>query len=228
MEKSLFAISRRIMKNIAFSLLAILGYLQAHATDYYFQATEDHLYENPHNWSPAYPGTTIENTDRVFVLEDVFFTDYQLEVSGELVIQLGVKAFSLQGVQVSAIGRVVNEGEIVVDHIHNRGMFINRLNALVHVRDFVTYSNGYTQNLAHSEVKAQGRLLNLGRFDNYGKCETGKFFENRSEFNLLSKSQLANKGEYVLVAGSHFNQSRQSRVEMGILRKYWQTPSDME
>ena len=228
MEKPLFALSRRMMKFIAFISLAILGYCHSYAVDYYFQAKVDHLYENPYNWSPAYPGTEIATGDRVFILEDVLFTDFQLEVSGELMIQLGVRAFSRQGVQVRTSGRVHNEGEIVVNHIDNYGTFVNRLNAQVHVRDFATHKDGYTHNAAHAHIKARGRLLNLGRFDNYGICETGEFFENRSEFNQLPKSELANRGEYVLVAGSHFNQSQSSRVEMGVQRKYWRSPSDME
>ncbi|MEO0470662.1 MAG: hypothetical protein AAF206_13635, partial [Bacteroidota bacterium] len=68
---------KKLLYILLFLTLILKGGL-AFATDYVFSAKADHLYENPANWKPAYPGIRIEAHDKVIIRDEVYLTHFSL------------------------------------------------------------------------------------------------------------------------------------------------------
>lgn len=178
------------------------------ARDYYFQAYEDHLYENPANWMPSYPGTQIQKGDRVILMDDVNFTGFDLTVNGRLEVALGTKVFSSQGnINIGKEGVIENEGELLVHTVRNYGNLFNRISAIVHINAFMAFQGAYTHNSVSASFITIQDLKNHGRFDNYGTCKAGNDFHNSHKFYQINNSNLDVSGERYLKPGSMLTRS---------------------
>jgi len=203
-------------KFIIITILLTLVQIAAKAKDYYFLASEDYFYENPANWYPSYPGTEVAADDQVVIMSDVYFTGYDLKVAGKLKVMLGAKMSSAEGnVIIAEGGSMDNEGEILVNQVENRGIFINRISAVFHVNDYFARSGAVTNNSLKAQFTTIGNLINEGRFDNYSQCTAGKNFENHSVFNQIRNSQLEISGEILLSSEGELNQSTNSAILLG-------------
>ena len=193
-------------------LLPILLFSMANtltAANYYFMATEDHNYVNPENWYPAYPGSEIEKNDSVFILEDVYVRGINLEVKGVMSIEWGVKVLA-RSLSISEGASLVNFGKIIAEKINNFGSISNKIAGSINLSNYSAYTTAQTYNGGSSKFITTKGLVNEGRFDNYGSCVVGSYFENRAVFNQLKTSQLRVLGQYLLADGSTLYQSRYS------------------
>ncbi|MEZ4825239.1 MAG: hypothetical protein R3C61_02940 [Bacteroidia bacterium] len=207
-------------KSLTLIFLTCLIYTYAIGTDYFFRATEDHLYENPANWIPAYPGTEIAKGDRVVLLDDVNFVGFDIQVNGKLEIGMGVSVISGEnGFVVNENGTIDNWGEILVSHIENYGKVYNCIAARIYLKTFRAFRGAFTYN-AHSSLFATiSDLENQGRFDNYGECKTGNDFLNHAIFYQVRYANLDVRGNMILAPGSVFTHSPQSTVVAGKPKK---------
>lgn len=199
-------------KSFFIALLLGFGTLTVSAQHYYFRAVEDHLFENPANWTPSFPGIHIAAGDSVFILDDAYITQYNLEVAGGLTIDWGVQLHVKGNISILPQGSLVNMGYIGVNALFNRGQLSNRYAGAMDMDTFYTYPHSQSFNAASASIKALYRLVNAGRFDNYGRCEVGEFFENQAVFNQMQSSKLLIRGKFLLADGSKLYQSDNSHL----------------
>lgn len=167
---------------------------------FYFSAVEDNFYENPANWSPAYPGTLIESDQRIVIQELAYITGFDLELKGELEVSLGAALFSSAGKMiVTETAMLHNYGEVIFDRISNAGKVTNYMGAKIHVKEFYTTANGVVQNLKSASFIVIEGLYNLGNFRNYSLCAAGEFV-NESEYHQLQGGELRVDGKMVNLA----------------------------
>ena len=183
------------------------------ARDFFFLATEDHHFENPANWYPAYPGTKITPEDKITVMADVNFSGYNLHVAGIMEIMLNATVHSPDGsIIIRKHGLLDNNGKLLVDRVSNYGKLYNRLAAVVHIYTYEAFSGAHTYNGYSATFRTISHLVNQGRFDNYSDCISGSDLKNTSIFNQIRHSQLQVTGELVLAPGSTFQKSQESTV----------------
>ncbi|MEZ4773060.1 MAG: hypothetical protein R3D00_07750 [Bacteroidia bacterium] len=189
--------------------------------DYFFQAVEDHLYENPANWLPTYPGAEVRTGDRVVLMENVSFVGYDIVVNGYLEIGMGVSLISGEnGLLVSNTGTVDNSGEILVKYIESSGRIANQIAARIHLFNFHAFEGAITHNSASATFVTLLDLENQGRFDNYGICKAGNDFRNHAFFYQIRYANLDVRGNIILSPGSVLTHSPQSTVVSGKLKKF--------
>lgn len=185
-----------------FFLVAVIGFSFGQASDtaqeYVFSSTEDNLYENPANWSPAYPGTVIPRNAVVFIEGTAFLTGYDLEIHGTVRVSIGSGLQTSTGkIVVAAGGKLTNDGEIISEKVENYGVVNNNLSAYFNVNGYVSYEASVTNNLMAAEFVIGGNAVNGGTFNNYSVCKVHNEFSNRATFNELSTSELLVKGAKV-------------------------------
>lgn len=194
-------------------LVLVWSAAPAWGTDYFFLAQEDHYYANPANWYPAYPGHQIGPEDRVFLLTDVYYRGFTLEVAGTLEVELGAEIISADGgIRILPTGLLDNDGTLMVRDITNQGRLHNRLSAVIHVHRYRALPASHTHNACAATFVALDHLVNEGQFDNYAHCEAGRSFYNLAVFNQLSQSRLDVRGELVLAPESTLRQAQGSRI----------------
>jgi hypothetical protein len=155
-------------KILIFICLWITGVSNLTAREYYFMAREDHFYENPANWFPAYPGAHITAEDKVIIYADAYFQGYNLEVDGICEVALGIVVRSADGtIVIRESGLVDNSGELFVSRIENFGRLYNRISAMIHIYDYMAYPGSFTCNFFSASFLALTSLVNEGHFDNY-------------------------------------------------------------
>lgn len=190
------------------------------ANDYFFLATEDHLFENPANWFPHYPGTQVQEGDKVTIMADVSFAGYNLDVKGVLEVMLDARIHSPDGsIIIRKGGLLDNNGKILVEEVNNYGRLYNRIASIVHIYSYIAFSGSHTHNAYSAIFRTISSLINKGRFDNYSSCIAGTFFKNMAEFNQIRESQLDVSGDILLTPGSVFKQSSKSVVYVGMQDK---------
>ena len=95
--------------------------------EYYFSPTEDNFYENPSNWIPEYPGTKIQPGSKIVIQGLAYVTHYDLEILGEVHVPMDGMLFSSEGnLRVLKGGKILNEGELVLNAIDNEGELHNQ------------------------------------------------------------------------------------------------------
>lgn len=207
-------------KSLTLTVFACIVYVSGMGADYFFQAVEDHLYENPANWLPAYPGTDISAGDRVVLMENVSFIGYDIRVNGKLEIGMGVSLISGEnGLLVSKTGVVDNSGEIFVKYIESSGRIANQIAARIHLFNFHAFEGATTYNSASAIFTTLIDLENQGRFDNYGVCKAGNDFRNHALFYQIRYANLDVRGNIILAPGSVLTHSPQSTVVSGKWKK---------
>ncbi|MFK7922648.1 MAG: hypothetical protein AB8H47_11865 [Bacteroidia bacterium] len=186
------------------AVIGVLGYEQIEqmrhdeATQhYFFSAIEDNFYENPANWHPEYPGTVVEANTRIVIQDMAYLTGFDLEVKGLLEIDMGASLYSDQNdLHFSENGKLDNQGEIIVNNIHNNGLIFNQTGAKIHVKSFVSKQGGSVQNLRSAEFIVIDSLTNQGYFLNYSYCAAGELF-NHSQFQQIKGSELHIDGKSI-------------------------------
>lgn len=217
------------MKRIIFCILLSLLYQSLWATDYYFLATEDHLYENPVNWYPAYPGTHVGNEDRVLVMADMYLAGFPITVEGTMEIKVGARIVSGEShIHVKPNGVLDNAGDLLVHTVLNEGMVYNRVSARIHLFAYQAFDGARTHNSASATFQTIGNLINAGRFDNYSICHAGEDFTNQAIFYQMPRSQLQIRGNCLLAPGSILRQSRESVFQLGGAQLDPQAPTPFE
>ncbi|MDX2283701.1 MAG: hypothetical protein NW241_06040 [Bacteroidia bacterium] len=188
------------MKYFGFVLLTLISFFTpAAAAEYVFSATEDAFYENPANWSPAYPGDTLRAGDRAVLLSHGAFGGRRLVIQGVLEIASGV-TFHMPGgmLQIEAGALLDNHGTLLADQVSNAGRLFNRMASAASLKSYEARSGAYTLNSRGASFQSAASLINGGRFDNYGSCLAALDFDNRSEFNGIRFSRLEISRDLVL------------------------------
>lgn len=166
--------------------------------EYVFSSIADNLFENPANWSPAYPGNVIPRNAVVFIEGTAYLTGYDLHIQGALRIGIGANLQAASNeVVVAAGGRLINDGELMAGNIRNYGTLNNNLSASVDLKNLQTFAGSMTNNLMAAEFLIRGDAVNCGVFNNYSRCTIENEFENKAVFNQLSRSELRVKGSRI-------------------------------
>lgn len=186
------------------AVVGILGYEQIEqmrhdeATQvYFFTAFEDNFYENPANWHPEYPGTTIETDTRIVIQDMAYITGFDLHIKGLLEIDMGASLYSDQNNLLFAKeGKLDNNGEIIANSVINNGLIFNQMGAKIHVKSFTSTQNGNVQNLRSGQFIVIDSLTNQGNFLNYSYCATGELY-NHAQFQQIKGSELHIDGKNI-------------------------------
>lgn len=162
---------------------------------YVFSPIEDHLWENPANWYPEFPGFPITRNQYVMIEGDVCFTGFDMLVWGVIHLGMGSRIFSPDGkIQVHAGGKLINNGEIVVTSIENQGLIQNNLSAMIDIESFQCLDGGFTHNARSALFTVRNSIVNQGVFNNYSLCTIGNQFINEATFNQMPHAELRVNG----------------------------------
>ncbi|MEM6343793.1 MAG: hypothetical protein AAF927_07925 [Bacteroidota bacterium] len=203
---------RRILTGLPILLLC----LTAQATVYTFTVVEDHLFENPANWYPAFPGTTIAPFDHWVIEGEMYVSAAVIRVEGNL--QIGMQGALIatdyhKGIEVALGGIIDNGGKTLVKQIDLEGNLFNRRSCRFSVEKLLAKPTALTQNYGNLEVEEQFR--NEGRFDNYFSCTVRGDFRNLAVFNQIRKARLVVAGEIFFQPGCVLTQSAESEIYVG-------------
>lgn len=166
--------------------------------EFYFSPVEDNFYENPSNWLPDYPGTSIPAETKIIIQGLAYITHFDLEINGEVQVAMDGMLFSSDGgVIVNSNGKLFNEGELVLKRIDNMGELNNQMSASINVHEMTIHANASINNLQGASMTVNKRLLNQGSFTNYGHCNVQMDFDNQAEFNQIRGGALLVNGTEV-------------------------------
>lgn len=208
------------MNKTLFSFFLLILPFSLPATTFTFEAKEDHLFENPANWSPFYPGTTLEQEDVWKIQADLYLSVPRLLISGQLKIESGIKVVATSNNQVTSLhmlGKIDNGGQLIMADLYQGGLIFNRKDSRVHIRHYLAQPTAYTQNFG--EFVSLHSFENQGRFDNYAFCQAEGDFHNMAVFNQIKNSQLEVSGELFFSPGCTLNQSQESTIMVGTTKK---------
>ncbi|RMG20405.1 MAG: hypothetical protein D6730_19950 [Bacteroidetes bacterium] len=178
------------------SLLVFWFHASSTEQVYFFSAREDNLYENPANWSPAYPGTHIREEEKIVLRGMVYITDYKLNIAGSMDLGLGSTLYALAGdVQIGATGQLTNRGELMVNRLINEGKINNSASGKIDVMEYTALPGAYTHNGPEAAFITAGNLHNQGVFNNYNLCKVRGKLINEAVFNMLPGSRLLLRNE---------------------------------
>ena len=200
-------------------ILILLSQAQlALATDYFFSAREDHLFENPANWTPAYPGHEIKAGDQIYIQDEVYVNAPMIRLEGNLKILLGVEFIATRtDMKIGREATLENAGKLILRELTNLGSIVNRQGARIHLDTYHGRQESLMQNL--SEFGCLEKLENLGRFDNFNTVHVEGDFRNYAVFNQIRNSKLLVSGELLLNPGCVVNQSPESNILLGAQKK---------
>ncbi len=186
------------------------------AKDYHFLGSEDRMYVNPKNWYPAYPGTQIEEGDRIIIEGSMVYDGFMIDLAGSMEIALGANVTSADGeVLIRPTGKLSNFGELKVRGIRNFGRFINNVSSSTHLNFFSAQRAAITTNMASASLITTGDLVNAGTFNNYGTCSVGHdlFNLNASTFNQMQHAKLGVRGAVQTSPDSSLNHGPSSTFQ---------------
>ncbi|MEL6652802.1 MAG: hypothetical protein AAFQ87_18525 [Bacteroidota bacterium] len=204
-----------IIRSIVAPLLLLIT-LPLHATVYTFTAAEDHLFENPANWYPAFPGTVVKPFDH-WVIEAVMYVSVEkIRVEGNL--QIGMQGALVgtdfhQTVEVPLGGIIDNGGKAIFKRIELDGNLFNRRSCRFSIDYLWARETALTQNYGHLAIGE--RFQNEGRFDNYLECEVLGDFRNLAVFNQIRQARLEVSGDIFFQPGCVLTQSAESEIYVG-------------
>lgn len=178
------------MKKFYFILIALLSLQNAFSTDFYFLGTEDTDFNNPDNWSPAYPGVEIQSGDVVFVQSNLRFKGFDVVVRGKLDISLGSSMTSSDsGIKIEQDGKLINNGEIKVNKIENAGKCFNSANAYLTTISCKNETGGEISNMLGAIFLAD-ELLNEAELNNYSLFQINDKLTNKAKVNVFRHAKL--------------------------------------
>lgn len=180
---------------LALWTLMLLGSCQfLSATSYTFTATHDHYFDNPANWFPHYPGTDIQSTDTLYLIQSAHFKGYDLQIAGHLSIALGVELFSAKdGLVLHAEGSVDNHGQLNLHHLFTQGYVCNRMGANLSTHYVVVSNSGFLHNACCAHLTVYHTLTNAGTFHNYGSCAVMQCWSNQAQYFQAAHASLVLK-----------------------------------
>lgn len=199
---------------LCFPLLLISFSTQA--TVYTFTAEEDHLFENPANWYPAFPGTTIAPFDHWVIEGEMYVSAEVIRVEGNL--QIGMQGALIRTeyhkrIEIALGGILDNAGKGILNQIELEGNLFNRRSCTLSVEELQAKPTALTQNYGILNVEQQ--LHNEGRFDNYFSCIVLGDFRNLAVFNQIRQARLEVSGEIFFQPGCVLTQSSESKIFVG-------------
>lgn len=165
---------------------------------FFFSPVADHLFENPANWSPHYPGNVVRKNQQFILEGTAYLTGFDLVVGGTLLIPVGVGLRVMEGnIQIQSTGTLINDGEVLARTIRNEGQIHNNLSAMLDAGQFYAAAGAYTQNARSAQFIIRGSAANYGIFTNYSLCSIGEEWINAATFYQMPKSALIIKGNVV-------------------------------
>lgn len=199
---------------LCFPLLLLSLNLQA--TVYTFTVVEDHLFENPANWYPSFPGTSIAPFDHWVIEGEMYVSAEVIRVEGNL--QIGMQGAFIgtdyhKRVEVALGGIIDNGGKGILKQILLEGNLFNRRSCAFSIEQLLAKPTALTQNYGVLEVEE--KLYNEGRFDNYLSCVVLGDFRNFAIFNQIRKARLDVSGEIFFQPGCVLTQSAESEIYVG-------------
>ncbi|MEO0469530.1 MAG: hypothetical protein AAF206_07920, partial [Bacteroidota bacterium] len=160
--------------------------------------TEDHFFENPANWSPAYPGNQIAPGDTIVLHELTYVSGFPISISGNLTILPKAQLFSADGaINIHPGGSLDNFGELFVPSVDNAGKLDNHLAALTDIHSYHAQPTAITTNLKNGSFKVNRTMLNQGQFYNFGQCIVGQEMVNDARFYQDPHSELFINGQSI-------------------------------
>jgi hypothetical protein len=202
MKKILIILSFVVCVNISF------------ATNYFFTGNEDNDFKNAANWSPSFPGTHIQAGDMVFIQSDVYLEGVSWEVSGVLDISMGVTLYSRDnGIHVLSGGKLVNNGEIQLATLENKGRIENGMKSVLSITKFTNQLGATLHNYLHGTIHIE-TLVNDAEFISNGTCSV-KNCINKSTILLSDKSDLAIEGTLENFANSTIQKGGNATLTIG-------------
>jgi hypothetical protein len=201
------------MKNIIITIaLLIVANSTLFATNYYFTANADNSFENPANWTPAYPGNTIKTEDKVFVQADMIFNGFNLIVNGLLDVSLGVNVSSEENNLINN-GSVINNGEIRVASVINNAKLDN--SSIIWIQNIANKRMATVNNNMMGTITITKQATNEGTFTNAGVCVFYNNFANESLVNQLHNAKMEVKGNYTSSSNAELKKSATSTFASG-------------
>lgn len=204
------------LRTASFAFLIALLPLANFAKDYHFLGSEDRMYVNPNNWYPAYPGTQIQEGDRVVIEGNVVYEGFMIDLAGTLEVSLGSAVTSADGeMLIRPTGKLSNFGEVKIRGIRNFGRFINNVSSSTHLNFFSAQRAAISTNMASASMITTGDLVNAGTFNNYGTCAVGHdlFNLNASIFNQMQHAKLQVRGAVQTSPDSSLNHGTSSTFQ---------------
>jgi len=196
------------MKNIIITIaLLIVANSSLFATNYYFTANADNSFENPANWTPAYPGNTIKTEDKVFVQADMIINGFNVVVNGLLDVALGVNVSSEENTIINN-GSIINNGEIHVASLINNAKLDN--SSIIWVQNIANKRMASVNNNMMGTITVTKLATNEGTFMNAGVCFFYNNFANEAVVNQLHNAKMEVKGNYTSSANAEMKKSATS------------------
>lgn len=188
-----------IMRGIAAVLFMIAFYSITTAQTYTFTGAEDDRYENPANWTPAFPGTEIEAGTEVFI-EGYAIATETLTINGTLHLAVGAALEARENaVIISNSGKLINDGDVFAASLLNSGTVNNNFAAILELGEYVSEAGSTTNNLMAAEILVSGDMINGGIFNNYSTIVVENGFENTAAFNQMRSADLQVNGTTLAV-----------------------------
>ena len=183
-----------VLKGIAAVLFMVAFYSITSAQNYTFTGAEDDRFENPANWTPAYPGAQIAAGAVVFVegnarLNETLILDGTLHIAVGSMLKAEDKAIIIM-----RSGKLTNDGELFAASLRNHGTLNNNFSATLALGHYVSYAGSATSNLMNAEMLVNGNLVNGGTFNNYSTCIVESKLENTAAFYQMQGSDLQVNG----------------------------------
>lgn len=201
------------MKNIIITIaLLIVANSTLFATNYYFTANADNSFENPANWTPAYPGNTIKSEDKVFVQADMIIEGFNLTVNGLLDIALGVNVSSQENTIINN-GSIINNGEVRVANVINNAKLDN--SSIMWVQNIANKRMANFNNNMMGTITVTKQATNEGTFINAGVCVFHNNFANEAVVNQLHNAKMEVKGNYTSSVNAEIKKSSTSTFASG-------------
>lgn len=187
-----------ILKGISAVLFMVAFYsITTAQTTFTFTGESDDRYENVENWTPAYPGTTLDENSVVFI-EGIAIASTDIQVNGTLHIGVsGSLELETTALTIATTGKLMNDGELFAASLHNAGSLNNNFSATMDLQAFFTEKNSMTNNLMSAEMIVRGSLTNAGVFNNYSICLVEGDIVNSFSFNELRNSEVTVGGEFL-------------------------------
>lgn len=188
-----------VMRGIAAVLFMIAFYSITTAQTYTFTGAEDDRYENPANWTPAFPGTEIEAGTEVFI-EGYAIATETLTINGTLHLAVGAALETRENaVIISNSGKLINDGDVFAASLLNSGTVNNNFAAILELDEYVSEAGSTTNNLMAAEILVSGDMINGGIFNNYSTIVVENGFENTAAFNQMRSADLQVNGTTLAV-----------------------------
>lgn len=186
------------LKTVSALLFMLAFYsISAAQTTYTFTGEMDDRYENAANWTPAYPGTTVE-ANSIVLIEGVAVATEALTVNGTLhIVAGGSLEVEFEDLLISKTGKLMNDGEFYAATVHNAGMLNNNFAATIDIEGFVSVAGAMTNNLMAAEMIIRGNLSNGGVFNNYSTCYVEGDFRNAFSFYQQHKATMTVGGQQI-------------------------------